>query len=147
MIPLTKIFYNPFARNGVWCCSAYTNHPKGCPNFAKGCTKKRPDFKDIAMDYDWFAVMDTFDLKAHAERMKTKHTLWSERQCRNPLYWQGRVRSGLRKKCILLPGDILLDIPEACGIDVFETMANIGITLERKPDIMTKVMIVGKAKK
>jgi hypothetical protein len=46
-----------------------------------------------------------------------------------------------------MEGDIVLDIPEACGINVFETMANVGIVLERKPDIVTKVMIVGRARK
>jgi len=147
MIPLSKIFYDPFARNGIWCCTPYQNHPNGCPNFVKGCTKKRPDFKDIANKYDWFAITETFNLKAHAEKMKAKHPQWTERQCRNPLYWQGTVRANLRNKTITMEGDIVLDIPEACGINVFETMANVGVTLKRKPDIVTKVMIVGKMKR
>jgi hypothetical protein len=37
-----------------------------------------------------------------------------------------------------------LDIPEACGINVFETMANVGIVLEKKPQTVIKVMIVGR---
>jgi hypothetical protein len=142
MIPLTQISYDSRAR-GEWCRSPYQNHPNGCPNFPK-CIQKRPDFRTIMDKYDWYAVTETFDLKAHAEKMLKRHPHWSERQCRNPLYWQGTVRANLRMKCILLSGDLLLDIPEACGINVFETMKNIGIILERKPDTVIKVMIVGK---
>lgn len=97
------------------------------------------------LDYDWYAVIETFDLKHHAEKMKTKHPHWSERQCRNPLYWQGAIRANLRNKTIMCKGDIVLDIPEACGINVFETMKCVGITLEKKPDIVRKIMLVGKS--
>jgi hypothetical protein len=144
MIKLETIVYNIFARNGNWCCSQYENHPHGCPNFKKGCTKTRPDFKEISNSYTWYAVIETFDLKAHAERMKIKHPHWTERQCRNPLYWQGTVRANLRNKTVVMQGDIVLDIPEACGINVFETMKKVGIILERKPDTVRKIMVVGK---
>ncbi len=140
-IPLELIVYDTTAR-GLWCRSPYYNHPRGCPNFPK-CIQKRPDFKSIEKEYNWFAVMEMFDLKHHAEEMKRKHPHWSERQCKNPLYWQGSVRKRLRDKAIAVKGDIILDIPEACGINVFETMAQIGIILERKPDLVRKVMLVG----
>ena len=91
-------------------------------------------------------MVEEFDLKAHAAKMLKKLPDWSDRQCRNPLYWQGGVRSRLRKKANALNGDIVLDIPEACGIDVFLTVAEVGIVLERKPDIVRKVMIVGRLK-
>jgi hypothetical protein len=146
MIHLETIIYDVRARNGTWCRSPYPGHPKGCPNFDKGCTAKRPNFTTILGLYDWYAIIENFDLKAHAEKMKVKHPVWSERQCRNPLYWQGTIRANLRKKAVSFPNDILLDIPEACGINVFETMAHAGIILERKPDIVTKVMIVGRKK-
>ncbi len=157
MIPLKTVIYDPFARNGTWCRAPYENHPKGCPNFIKGCTAKRPDFREIADQYVWFAVTETFDLKAHAERMKAKHPHWTERQCRNPLYWQGAARSSLKRQALAnagqlnclgsgANGDIVLDIPEACGINVFETMALVGVILERKPDIVIKVMLIGKKK-
>jgi hypothetical protein len=144
IIPLKIIHYEPFARDGTWCCTPYPGHPKGCPNFTKGCTRNRPNFVDVACGYKWFAVIETFDLKAHAEKMKKKHPGWSDRKCRNLLYWQGTVRANLRNTVALFPGDLLLDIPEACGINVFETMAEIGIILERKPDIVRKVMIYGR---
>jgi len=148
MIRLETVVYDVWARNGMWCCSQYPGHPKGCPNFKKGCTTQRPDFKEIADIYDWYAVIEEFDLKTHAAKMKEKHPSWSDRQCRNPLYWQGHIRAELRKKCIiLLKEDILLDIPEACGINVFETMAGVGVILERKPDTVRKVMIIGRKKR
>jgi hypothetical protein len=143
IIPLTTIHYDPMAR-GTWCQFPYPRHPKGCPNFDKGCTVKRPNFTVIRELYTWYAVVETFDLKSHAEKKKIDHPGWSERQCRNPLYWQGAVRKRLRKKAESLNGDIILDIPEACGINVFETMANVGIVLEKKPQTVIKVMIVGR---
>ena len=145
---LEKIIYDPFSRNGTWCCSPYENHPHGCPNFSKGCTTKRISFSELISKYEeWYAVVEIFDLKSHASAMKIKHPLWTERQCRNPLYWQGGVRSKLKKKAIKLQDcfevcdmerGILLDIPEANGINVFETMANVGIIIDRKPDIVKK---------
>lgn len=144
MIPLEAVVYDPQARDGTWCCSPYPGHPRGCPNFRKGCIGKRPAFATISGAYRWFAVVETFDLKTHAEKMKEKHPGWSDRQCRNPLYWQGAVRANLRKKCLLCDGDILLDIPEANGINIFETMAKVGVILEKRPDIVRKIMIIGK---
>lgn len=146
MIQLETVAYDIRARDGTWCRLTYPGHPHGCPNFNKGCTVKRPNFSVIKDLYNWYAVVEEFDLKAHAEKMKIAHPDWSRRQCRNPLYWQGTVRANLRKKCILGPGDILLDIPEACGINVFQTMANIGITIDHAPDMVRKVMIIGRKK-
>lgn len=143
--PLKTIHYDPMAR-GSWCRSPYQGHPKGCPNFPK-CIQNRPDFREIADKYHWMAVMEEFDLKAHADRMKAKFPAWSDRQCRNPLYWQGAVRARLRKKAESLKGDIILDIPEACGVNVFETMASAGVTLERDhPETVRKIMLVGSFK-
>ena len=149
VIPLTTIIYNCFARDGTWCLSPYPNHPKGCPNFKKGCTKKRPAFTELKALYNWYAIIETFDLKSHAEQKKKEHPHWTERQCRNPLYWQGTVRKKLKEKVERFrvnnnQPSIVLDIPEANGIDVFETMAKEGIILERTPDIVKKVMIVGR---
>jgi hypothetical protein len=162
-IELGHIVYDPKSRNGTWCCSPYEGHPHGCPNFIKGCTS-RPSLTELTTKYSrWFAVVETFDLKSHAERMKAKHLehigkngkivpAWTERQCRNPLYWQGTVRHNLKIKAAKLQDYLeylyksrgfLLDIPEANGVDVFETMAKAGIILEKKPDIVRKVMIVG----
>jgi hypothetical protein len=99
--------------------------------------------------YFWYAVIEEFDLKAHAIAMKAKHPGWSERQCRNPLYWQGGVRKRLREKANHLDpklrewGHMYLSIPEAAGIDVFQTMHRAGIVIDQHPDIVRKVVLVG----
>lgn len=147
IVPLTEVNYDPKARDGRWCMPPYPNHPHGCPNFPK-CPMNRKDFLDYE-GYNWFAVIEEFDLEEHANKMKAKHPHWTERQCRNLLYWQNGVRSRLRKKAekfaIPLRGDVILDIPEANGVNVFETMANHGITIEKhKPMKIKKIMLVGK---
>jgi len=147
IIPLETVIVDNRARDGTWCAKYYDGHPKGCPNFPD-CPLKRVHFNTLR-GYDWYAVVEPFDLKSHAEKMKQKHPNWSERQCRNLLYWQNGVRSRLRKKAekfaMPLMGDIILDIPEAHGVQVFDTMEKHGLVLERKkPDIIHKIMLVGK---
>ncbi len=146
-IPLTIVFLDDRARDGTWCKMPYKNHPKGCPNYPK-CLQGRPDFREYR-GFDWVAVLEYFDLKSHAERMKEKHPDWSERQCRNLLYWQGGVRSRLRVKAkmiaVPLRGDVILDIPEINGVDVYKTMKLYNVILtHHKPDVVIKVMLIGK---
>jgi hypothetical protein len=145
-ILLKNISYDIRARNGTWCSSPYPGHKRGCPNIKKGCLRKTPDFAEFPAR-NWYAVIEEFDLAAHAKKMKEAHPDWSERQCRNPLYWQGGVRKRLRDKAaacaIVHNGDYILEIPEACGVDVFATMAKVGIVLERVPQKVIKVMLVG----
>jgi hypothetical protein len=148
LIPLTSIAYDSRARNGEWCCNPYPGHPKGCPNFSKGCTTIT-DFTKYMDKYLWYAVVEEFDLKSHAAAMKVKHPGWSERQCRNPLYWQGGVRKRLREKAQRLDpklhewGHMYHSIPEAAGVDVFQTMHRAEITIDQHPDIVRKVVFVG----
>jgi hypothetical protein len=146
IVYLKEVIYNHEAR-GPWCALPYQNHKHGCPNLLKGCTMKRPDFLLIKDNYDWYAVVEEFDLLSHAKRMKDKYPGWTDRQCRNPLYWQGGVRKRLREKAQQVantsPKSIILDIPEACGVDVFKTMEHIGIVLEKTPNIVKKIMLVG----
>ena len=142
--PLKDVVYNRDAR-GPWCAIPYPGHPRGCPNLSNGCTMKRPDFILIRDDYDWYAVVEEFDLLSHAKKMLEKHPGWTDRQCRNPLYWQGGVRKRLREKAqsVAVTDSIILDIPEASGVEVFETMARIGIALEKTPNLVRKIMFVG----
>lgn len=149
VIKLNNVIYNKKAR-GEWCAIPYPNHPKGCPNISK-CIEKRNDF-NFWNELEWYAIMEKFDLKSHSEKMKLKHPNWTERQCRNLLYWQGGVRKRLREKTFDFANAdrntvVLLDIPEASGVDVFETMKDHGIILERhNPDNIIKIMFVGKVR-
>lgn len=167
IIPLETVIVDDRARDGTWCTLPYPGHPNGCPNFPQ-CCESRPHFNEY-QGFDWFAVVYKFDLKAWGDKREETHRRkyeeqnWfldesdkpsykplSERQRRNVLYWQEhKVRKPLRVEamtiCFPLLGDILLDIPEANGVQVFDTMAKHGIVLEaQKPDIVQKIMFVGK---
>ena len=148
LIPLNDVICDPRAKNGTWCCHPYPGHPKGCPNFPKGCTRGF-DFEEVRNKYQWFAIVEEFDLVNHAGMMKKKHPGWSDRQCRNPLYWQGGVRKRLREKAekpdpkLHEWGHMYMPIPGAHGANVFETMAKVGVILERKPETVKKVVLIG----
>jgi hypothetical protein len=86
----------------------------------------------------------------HIARMKEKHPHWTQRQCANCLYWQGRARKQLRekvKKFLKEQNDsrlVPLYIPEAMGVNVTATMKSIGIELEWPPVTVTyQVALVG----
>lgn len=149
VIELSEVMYDERARDGTWCTLPYPLHKKGCPNFPK-CPNNRVDFKTLS-GYKWWAVIEEFDLVAHAKRMKEKHPHWSERQARCVLYWQRGVKSRLLKKAEKLMkelggpmGTIILTIPEANGVDVFNTMTHHGLILKPNPDYVYKIMLVGK---
>jgi hypothetical protein len=128
LIELKQVVYDRKAR-GEYCQLPYPNHPKGCPNLLT-CLSKHVDFLSLK-GFKWFAVIEEFDLKTHAEDMKRKHPSWSGRQCRNLLYWQQGVRNRLIDKAVHFMdiGDVILTLPEACGVHVFETMAKVGSCL------------------
>lgn len=149
MIRLPTIFYDKKARDGTWCRLPYPGHPKGCPNFPK-CPAKHPDIQKLKGFY-WYAVIEKFNLQDHAKKMAAAHPKWTERQCRNLLYWQGGVRKRLTEKAIRAADpfyeDVILKIPEASGVNVFETMAHVGIQIQRnKPGQIIKVILIGKRK-
>jgi hypothetical protein len=134
----------------------YPGHPNGCPNFGKRaeCPPKAPHIEtilDLAKPID--AVWVRFNLAEHAARLRAKHPNWSERQTRCCLYWQPLVRKQLRAAIAEhalahgLPTDLIaLAIPEACGVDLTRTMAQIGIHLEWPPiEWVYKIAIVGTA--
>ena len=143
LIELKEVIYDSNAR-GIYCKLPYPNHSEGCPNTLI-CIHKHPNFLNLPK-LKWFAVIEEFDLKTHAQKMKQKHPTWSDRQCRNLLYWQNGVRSRLIDKITHYKdiGDIILTLPEACGVHVFGTMAKAGVIIQRNPDIVRKVMFIGK---
>ncbi len=142
MIKLDGIVYDVRARDGTWCTLPYPGHPKGCPQFPK-CIANHPNFKDVKDVFGWWAVIEEFDLQSYALERKIAHPEYSERQCRNLLYWQGGVKKRLRQRAYTCEG-LILAVPEACGVHVFETMERVGIVLERYPQIVRKIMLVGK---
>ena len=139
---------------GLWCKLPYPNHKKGCPNYGKkkGCPPFSRPFHELVIP-PFYLVVTTFDLEAHATRMKILHPDWSDKQARCLLYWQNSVRKKLLDKAKAFLKDqnsanlVLLELPEANGVDVFKTCKAVGIKIDRDPKkIVRKVMIIGTTK-
>ena len=139
---------------GYWCQLPYPGHPKGCPNFGKknGCP---PTSEIFSENYQppYYLITETFDIESHIQKMKKRHPEWSERQCRNLLYWQKTVNKKLKEKAKQYLASLnensmkLIEIPEATGINVFQTCANVGIYLEKIPQKQViKIMLIAKKK-
>ena len=86
--------------------------------------------------------------------MKKSHPEWGERQCRNLLYWHNKVNKRLKEKAKQYLGSLvekdmrLIEIPEATGVNVFQTCANVGISLEKDPSKQViKIMFIAKYKR
>lgn len=129
----------------------YPGHPKGCPTLNKkqGCPPTaRPLHKQIVSPY--FAIINEFDLARHTRSMSAKHPQWTERQVRCCLYWQRKARKELESLIESFLGDyahIDMDVercPEACGLNVTETLRHHGVRLEWPPvNIVRQVAIAG----
>jgi len=152
------------ARDGTWCLLPYGKkidrrgrevwrHPKGCPNWNKKdkCPAHAPHFEDVAIPPYWL-VQVPFNLREHHARMREKHPDWSEAQVRCILWWQTGVNARLKRLAKevrdSLPGkNILLEVPEANGVNLFATCARVGLMLKANPtNVAHKMMIVGGAK-
>lgn len=138
-----------------WCRLPYPGHLNGCPNFGKSeqCPPK------VKMVYDifdinkpmWFIYIK-FNLEEHSKKMKLLHPNWSEKQCRCCLYWQNKVRKQLKEDCIKFMkalykcniSYICTLIPEAMGVNVFETANMIGIPVRSEAwPIIYKIALIG----
>jgi len=143
-----------YKAHGYWCQLPYPGHPKGCPNFNKkeGCP---PNVELFLETYQppYYLITEIFDIESHIKKMKTRHPEWSERQCRNLLYWQKSVNKKLKDKSKRYLSSLdddsmeLIEIPEATGINIFQTCNNVGITIEKNPrKQVIKIMLIAKKK-
>lgn len=141
------------------CTTPYTQHPKGCPMFGRkdGCPPQQALVPNVfSMRRGLYLVYETFNLDAHARRMKTRHPQWTDRQCRNVLYWQAGARHVLRQRLerLLACGidDDYVDrytlCPEGMGVNVFQTAHAAGLHLEPTNNLHTVhlVALVGHSK-
>lgn len=133
------------------------SHPKGCPNWGRRdtCPPKAvllPEFFDMTKPI--LAVWVAYDLASHRKKAKAKHPDWSNRQCGNSRHWQNGVLARLRREVKYnlerspLFGNsknlIATDRPEAMGVNVTETMKNVGVILEWPPvNIVRKIAFIG----
>ena len=134
-----------------WCRLPYPGHPRGCPNWGQksSCPPKvcRVEYLFNLSKQHWFVVVD-FDLAEHVRKMKLKHPDWSDSQLRCVLYWQGKVRSQLKKATLEFvrqhPGTIYSACPEAMGVNVFRTCHRHGLMMKKNPqNTVYKVTLVG----
>jgi len=147
-----KLVVQPAVRD--WCRMPYPDHPKGCPNYGRRayCPPYAPmlgEFFDLSKSVAF--VIAKFDLAEHAGEMKRRNPRFSERQARCCLYWQGKVRKALRKAtCAVMATShhtAFTDIPEAMGLNLFRTMHNLGLKLERNPkQFVYKIAMLGETK-
>ncbi len=134
------------------CRRPYPGHPNGCPNYGKRNTcPPEAHFLENVLDLGrtvWILWVD-FNLEEQRGRMLSKHPGWSKRQAECCLYWQAGVRKELREEMqafIDFADDTLMmvEAPEAYGVNVTETMSRVGIQLEWPPEkIVRKVGLIG----
>uniref|UniRef100_A0A6M3JQ61 Uncharacterized protein n=1 Tax=viral metagenome TaxID=1070528 RepID=A0A6M3JQ61_9ZZZZ len=145
----------PLKTANRWCALPYNNHPKGCPNpRCKFATSKKylaNEFFDF--NTPMFIVWSSFNLERHALQMKKKHPNWTNRQCRNLLYWQKTVDNNVFKIIRKVIEEHKLKgyrmVGEGFGINVYATCRNAGLKLEhiRNPiRIVRKLSLLMKPK-
>ena len=122
------------------CKLSYYKHPNGCPNYGKkkGCPPHTRFFDEIYdLSESVYALYNIFDLKSHVMRMRDKHPEWSQRQLECCLYWQGTARKELRefiKGWLKNHREYTIEAtPEGLGVNITNTLHNIGIELEWPP--------------
>ena len=132
-----------------WCKLPYPGHPNGCPNYnkKKTCPPKAPSFEKIIKP-PYILVAVKFNLEEHVKKMKQKHPNWTDKQARCVLYWQNRVNKQLRelseKTASKIPNSMILNMPEANSINLFETCKKEGLILKSNPQkIIWKMSIIG----
>lgn len=123
------------------CVSEYHGHRRGCPNYGKkeGCPPRQAWLHDVfLLSEPCYFVINVFRFGEHVKRMRDRHPDWSDKQLRNCLYWQGGARKELRRRTDKalrrLPNGYASNMcPEAMGIDVTRTCAELGMHLEWPP--------------
>lgn len=150
MIKIADIILEPAVL--TLCRKPYPGHPRGCPNYAhrKSCPPDAPFLEEV-LDMSrtvWVAWVD-FNLEKQRQRMWAKHPKWSERQAECCLYWQGGVRKQLRDEMEAFVDNadaalMIIEVPEAHGVNVTETMWRVGVGLQWPPKIIVrKVGLIG----
>jgi len=131
------------------CLHKYHNHPKGCPNWNKkdGCPpKSRVIDKIIDIDKTVYAIYNKYPFGKHVKKMKDKHPNWTKRQLECCLYWQGTARKQLKEKIYIFlkekPNYIISHCPEGSGVNLTETMKQVGIELEWPPKKYTYQIVL-----
>lgn len=136
------------------CAQPYPGHPKGCPKFNQGHLTCPPDAPLFWRFFDEqapvYAIVNEFDIKSHMARMAASNPGWSEAQQRCCLYWQPKARKQLQEKIAIaqseeyFSGLTVTTCPEGMGVNVTETLRQVGIELEWPPvNVARQVALMG----
>jgi predicted metal-binding protein len=132
------------------CVRPYPGHSMGCPNFGArdGCPPRAPMIERVFdLSRPVFLVAMSYDLAGHVREMGERHPGWTDRQKSNLLYWQGAVKARLRGAAryeACERGLVVLECPEATGVDVTATCEQAWIILEWPPrKTVWKVVFLG----
>jgi hypothetical protein len=114
------------------------------------CPPDAPLFDEL-VEPPFYLVLQEFDLEKWVKSLKEKHSGMTEAQCRIPYLWQGRVRKSLlaeaNKFLWSFPRGVILEKPEANGVNCFSTCRLHGVKLEKNPQKIVKIMmIIGRKK-
>lgn len=141
-MPLVEV--NPVCdlRMRALCVAPYEGHGKGCPNFGvkPGCPPTAPLLSEhLDLSKKVWTVYNVFALGDHVAALRKRHPDWSRRQLECCLYWQGRARHQLEIEIAEVLRQLgmadwrVVRRPEAMGVNVTATMAQVGINLEWPP--------------
>ena len=133
-----------------WCKLSYLDHPNGCPMYNKNqdCPPNAPLLHEfINFNKDYWLFIAKFNLKKQINKMKQKHSEWSDKKCGCSRYWQGTIHKRLRYSISHMPEffDLIYTTkPEAMGLNVFATLRKMNIQIKKNPDeYIYKVALVG----
>jgi len=135
-IPSEYIVYDKKILN--LCRVPFYNHSKGCPNWNKkeGCP---PNVllidKILDFNKELYIIYTEFNVGEFAEKMRLMHPEWHKhpRQWYNPRRWQPKARKLHAKDQLLAMKtgiDTILSSAEANGVNITDTIKNIGIILK-----------------
>ena len=137
------------------CITPYKNHKNGCPNFGRlpSCPPNNPCMYDWIFDVsDVYAVVTKFNLYEYYEKRRAKRPDLPEGQIRNIRVWQPITK----KENDYALSEFYTENPEksdyvatrwleCMGVDVINTMKNVGLGIEMKPkDYVYRVSFVAK---
>lgn len=138
-----RIYWEPMEKIKKWCALPYPDHPNGCPNLPDCKYFKEGRAEKIIHSTKLRIVWAQFDIEAYAAKMKKVKPTWTDRQCRNLLYWQQTLRKKLEnyiheefgRRARIYWG------AEGAGVNFVKTMKDIGVELDKFNDLKTVRMI------
>jgi len=129
---------------------------KFCKNYprCKFSSAHKYQFENVFdLDEPMYLVFKNFDLKNHAMKMKKAHPNWTERQCKNLLYWQRTIDNIVHKRAkrfIKIKNlNRYMTVGEGFGLNIYATCRNAGLKLEhirRGLNTVRKLALLAKPK-